>query len=157
MNRDSGPLSKSFTGGFAVAAPVGSVFPLFSPEGERRWVPGWDPELLHPPGAAWEEEMIFRTREEKGDAVWVVTRLAPGEHRVTYHRVEPGRWVARVEVRCTRIDDRRTDVRTSYRFLGLSPDGNAEIEAMTQAAYDAKMQRWSGWIGACLGTPEAMR
>jgi len=31
-------------------------------------VPGWDPELLHPPGVEWEEGLVFRTREESGGA-----------------------------------------------------------------------------------------
>jgi hypothetical protein len=40
-------------GGFSVAGPVDSVFELFSPLGEKAWVPGWDPELIHPPGVSW--------------------------------------------------------------------------------------------------------
>jgi hypothetical protein len=140
-------LSKTFTGEFPVQAPMERVFPLFSPLGEREWAPGWAPELLFPAGAEWAEEMIFRTLEETGEAVWIVTGLDLNEHRVVYHRVEPGRYVARVEVQCRSVSNRRTSVRTTYRFVGLSGRGNEEIEAMTQAAYDAKMERWMGWVG----------
>ena len=63
-------------GGFTLPAPPDATFELFSPLGEKRWVPGWDPELIHPPGATWERGLIFRTREERGDAIWVVTARA---------------------------------------------------------------------------------
>ena len=33
-----------------------------------------------------------------------------------------------------------------YRFVGLSPEGNAEIEIMTPEAYVLKMARWKEWI-----------
>lgn len=135
-------------GRIRVSKRVEDAFVLFSPEGERLWVPGWDPEPLHPPHAAWEEGQIFRTREERGEAVWIVTRLDRVRHEVTYHRVEPGRYVARIEVRCRAAGERETEVSTAYTFLGLSEDGNEEIARMSREAYDAKMARWERWIRA---------
>ena len=140
--------SIEFTGELEVALPVDEAFELFSPIGEKRWVPGWDPELLDPPGATWARGQIFRTREMYGDAVWLVTALDPAAHDVEYHRVEPGRYVARVRVRCSTEGARRTRVTVSYAFVGLSPEGNAEIARMTSADYAAKMERWERWIGA---------
>lgn len=144
------PRSKTLSGSLTVDAPVERAFPLFSPLGERLWVPGWDPEVLAPEGAEWEEEMLFRTRDEHGEAVWVITRLDRAAHEVTYHRVEPGRYVARVEVRCTPLGE-RTAVRTSYRFVGLSEAGNAEIDAMTDEEYAGKMERWASLIRGVAG------
>ena len=141
------PASVEFTGELAVALPIDGAFELFSPLGEKLWVPGWDPELLHPPGASWERGLIFRTREEKGDAVWIVTDLDHAAHRVEYHRVEAGRYLARVRVQCARAAERQTRVTVSYAFVGLSPDGNAEIARMTPGDYVDKMQRWERWIG----------
>jgi len=80
--------SIELSGGFTLPAPPDATFGLFSPLGERKWVPGWDPELIHPPGATWERGLIFRTREERGDAIWVVTALDRDRHDVEYHRVE---------------------------------------------------------------------
>lgn len=142
--------SKTFTGELSVPAPVDLVFPLFSPLGERAWVPGWNPQVLDPPNAEWEEEMIFQTRDENGEAVWLLTHLVPDGHRATYHRVQAGLHVVRIEVRCTAVDERRTAVRSVYRYVGLTEQGNEEIAAMTQEAYDAKMQRWAAWIGEYL-------
>ena len=42
-----------FAGRFTVTGPIKTVFDLFSPLGERLWVPDWSPELLYPPGAVW--------------------------------------------------------------------------------------------------------
>jgi hypothetical protein len=116
------------------------------------WVPEWAPEYLYPADTKWAEGQIFRTREEMGEAIWLVTRLDRALHRVEYHRVEPGRYVAHIAVSCRPLPNRRTEVSTAYSFIGLSEVGNGEIAAMTQQAYDAKMSRWTGWIKRHLET-----
>lgn len=140
------PRTTTFRGAIAVRSEIEDAFPLFSPAGERSWVPGWDPEFVQPSDTAWEEGQIFRTREGKGDAVWIVTRLDRAQHHVEYHRVEPGRYVARITVTCRSSERSRTEVATTYTYIGLSEDGNREIAAMTQTDYDAKMARWTEWI-----------
>lgn len=146
--------SKIFTGQITVAGSVNDVFELFSPLGEKQWVPGWYPELLHPPGTSWEEGQIFRTQGEMGDAIWVVTRLDRGTHTVRYHRVEPGRYVARIQVHCDASAPDRTEASTFYEFIGLSESGNTEIDALSQKAYDEKMERWDKWINEYLSGRE---
>jgi hypothetical protein len=140
------PRSVVLTGRVNVSASVERAFRIFSPLGEKLWVPGWDPELLFPPSVVWEEGLIFRTSEETGEAVWIVTRLDVSAHRVVYHRVEPGRYVARVEVCCNALADDLSEATTTYSFVGLSDSGNDEIATMTQDSYDAKMVRWTNWI-----------
>jgi len=149
------PRSVELRGGFRIERPVGEVFPLFSPLGEKRWVPGWSPELLHPPGTSWARGLIFRTMDVHGEVVWVVTELDPVAHRVEYHRVEPGHYVARVNVACAAAGDAATDVRVSYAYVGLSDDGNAELAAMGAAAYDEKMRGWKRLIDTCLAGASA--
>lgn len=148
------PRTLTLRGRVLVAAEVADVFPLFSPEGEKLWVPGWDPEFLDPPEPGWERGQIFRTREETGEAVWIVTRLDRAEHRAEYHRVEPGRYVARVTVDCRPLPDRRTEASIGYSYVGLSESGNREIAAMTEHAYDAKLSRWTDWIARHLAARE---
>jgi hypothetical protein len=138
--------SREFAGSFTIDASTGVVFELFSPLGERDWVPGWSPELLHPPGVSWQEGQIFRTREETGDAIWIVTRLNHDAQDVEYHRVESQRYVARVRVRCRPSRGGATEVAISYAFVGLSPEGNREILAMAPEPYAEKMERWRRWI-----------
>jgi hypothetical protein len=138
--------SREFAGHFSIHAPISSVFELFSPLGERAWVPDWNPELLHPSGVSWARGQIFRTQEERGDAIWIVTCLDRDSHDVEYHRVEPHRYVARVRVRCVSSEAAGTDVATEYGFVGLSAEGNDEIAAMTAESYAEKMNRWQRWI-----------
>lgn len=129
---------------------IKEVFQLFSPQGEKLWVPGWAPELLHPPGVDWAEGLIFRTEEEMGEAVWIVTRLDHVTHQVQYYRVEPGRYVAHIVVSCSTVADQLTEANTSYEFIGLSEIGNAEIAQMSQGSYLEKMGRWRMWINEYL-------
>jgi len=140
------PNALTLTGEISVGGAVDHVFSLFSPDGEKLWVPQWDPEFLHPPGITWERGLVFRTKEEHGDAIWIVTMLDRSHHRVEYHRVEPSRYVARVEVSCRPISATQTQVQTSYQFIGLSDAGNSEIAAMTDTEYRMKMARWQDWI-----------
>jgi hypothetical protein len=142
----------TFTGKLEVRAPVEQAFPLFSPPGEVHWVPGWNPEFVEPPVSSWEQGQVFRTQEERGEAVWVVARLDCARHEVEYYRVEPGRYVARIEVLCRAGASNGTEVSTAYSFVGLSELGNQDITAMTQEAYDGKMARWTEWIERHLGS-----
>ena len=85
---DFTPRTVEFTGRFTIPASIDAAFELFSPLGERAWVPGWNPELLHPSGVGWQRGQTFRTQEENGEAVWIVTALDRDGHAVEYHRVE---------------------------------------------------------------------
>jgi hypothetical protein len=127
--------SVRLVGRITLRGPVDEVFQLFSPLGEKLWVPDWNPVLLHPSGLSWEEGLIFRTREEMGDAIWVVTRLNRAAHEVEYFRIEPARYVARIAVRCASVADQVTEASTVYKFVGLSEAGNGEIALTTQASY----------------------
>jgi hypothetical protein len=140
------PRSVELKGGFVLESPVTAVFDLFSPLGERAWVPGWSPELLHPPGATWERGQVFRTGNDVQQAVWVVTDLDPLSQTVEYHRIEPGRYVARVSVKCFQRATEKTEVTVSYLFVGLSEAGNAEIAEMTNESFARKMEQWKRWI-----------
>lgn len=146
------PRALTFRGRIHVNGPVEKVFPLFSPLGEKSWVPGWDPELLHPPGASWEEGLIFRTVEESGPGIWIVSQLSRSSHRVTYHRVEPTLYVARIDVSCDEVSLGLTEVSTVHGFVGLSEEGNQRIAGMTEAEYSAKMGRWSSWLERYMAT-----
>lgn len=149
------PRTAALTGTIALDGPVDDVFPLFSPLGERHWVEGWAPEILFPRDTDWAEGMVFRTWSDGREDVWVVAELDTSAHRVVYFRTEPGLLVARVEVRCRALEDRRTETTTHYSYVGLSDAGNAHIDGWTPAEYDAKMQRWKRNIDAYLQTRRA--
>ena len=147
--------SIELSGCFALPIPADAAFELFSPLGEKLWVPEWKPELLYPPGASWERGLIFRTSEERGEAIWVVTALDRQRHEVEYHRVEAGRYVARVGVQCSAHDGLQTMVHVRYTFVGLSEAGNQDIAAMSAQSYEEKMRRWQDWINQHLSGPDS--
>jgi hypothetical protein len=150
MAHSSEPKTATLTGTIALNGPIERVFPLFSPLGERAWVPGWDPEILSPRNAKWEQGMVFRTASENGDVVWIVAKLDRRAHRVVYYRTEPGRLVARVEVTCRETDEHRTEATVVYSYVGLSDAGNAEIAEWSDSSYAAKMADWERTINDLL-------
>lgn len=140
----------SFTGSIRLNGLAERVFQLFSPMGEKGWVPGWDPEIIHPSGGGWEEGLIFRTIEESGPAVWIVNRLNIASYNVRYNRIEPSHYVASIDVSCHEVSIGVTDISTVYSFVGLSEKGNDAISMMTAEEYAAKMVRWTSWLESCL-------
>jgi hypothetical protein len=142
----------SFTGRIRLNGSAERAFLLFSPMGEKEWVPGWDPEILHPTRGFWEEGLIFRTSEESGTAIWIISNLDIAAHRVSYHRVEPTRYVARIDVSCDEVSTGIAEVSTVYSFVGLSEEGNEATSVMTAMEYAAKMVRWTTWLECCLAS-----
>jgi hypothetical protein len=145
------PKSRTFNGSVNMMVEPSEAFPLFSPVGEKRWVPDWKPDLLYPIGVDWEEGQLFCTREEYGDAIWLVSRLDRTNRKVLYYRFEPGRYVARIDVSVIPFGDLHSRAIIAYSFVGLSESGNNEIEGMSQRDYDEKMKRWSDWLETSLG------
>lgn len=137
---------KSFSGEVHIDKPVEMAFPLFSPEGELEWAPGWEFENLYP-REGWSEGQVFQTGEGDDLATWVIARLDRAKHEVTYYRTEPSRWVARIDVRCA-PNGSATQAAVSYSFVGLTDEGNALISAMSDEEYAQKMRNWTGWIAA---------
>ncbi len=134
----------SFTSDFELARPVAEVFPLFSPEGEKLWVPGWD---YHNVMGSTElaEDYVFLTRTHDhaaSDAVWVVKRYAPASHSVTFYKIEPGEKVGLVSVHCAPLGAARTRVEVSYTYTGISPAGNRFVDTFTAQDYENFIGEW---------------
>lgn len=151
MQTSVGVLGASFEGRIVLQGPIARVFPMFSPMGEKAWVPGWNPEILHPPNETWSEGLVFRTVEESGPATWVVNRFEPESHHVVYHRLEPEHYVARVEVTCRALTNTTTEATVRYTFVPLTRAGAAAIASMSDDSYKEKMARWQRWIDQALG------
>jgi hypothetical protein len=146
LSGDAEAWSIELDGRLVVEAPVDAAFALFSPVGEKAWVPGWEPEILHPPGSTWEPGLVFRTRDGEREVVWLVSSLDRLKHEVEYHRVEAGQHVARVRVACAARSPRQTEVRVRYLFVGLSDAGNRQIALMTAEAHGERMREWQRLI-----------
>jgi hypothetical protein len=137
------------TGHLQFEAPIATVFPLFTPLGEKHWAKGWNPEILFPPDRDVAEGMVFRTQEGV-EHVWTVTRYDPAKHTVAYNIVAHGMLVRQIEVRCRAAGANRTEVAVTDSYVGLSAQGNSFVEGLTESAYAAKMAHWREAIGEYL-------
>jgi len=134
------------TGALRVNRPLAQAFPLFSPEGERRWVKGWIPEYLYPRGVPSDAAgTVFRTNHNNEDTEWLVLRYAPAEGVAEYVRITPGSRMGVVTVRATERGG-GTDVEVTYTLTSLSEAGTRTLEAMTEASYAAMLQEWERLI-----------
>jgi hypothetical protein len=119
------------TGSISVPIPPDDAIALFTPEGERAWVPNWEPQH--------HSDSVFTTAH----AIWVVLDSEP--RAVRYARVTPGVHAGTVEVRC-HADGAATRAEVTYDLAPLTPG------ALDQFAegYDAMLAEWERRIGdAC--------
>ena len=141
------------TGHLTFNAPPTKVFPLFTPEGERHWAAGWNPEILYPRGSDAQEGMLFRTHDH-GGTLWWLTRYAPKAFSVGYHFVAPDGLARHIEVRC-RAAGTGTEVEVTDTFIGLSDHGNEFVRSLDEKAYSEKMAHWHQAIARYLATGES--
>lgn len=120
-----------------------NLFPLFTPEGERKWADGWDFEPVFPSEKI-EENMIFTTGSHdhnQSSAIWIVTRFAPEQYFVEYQRIEVGEKIGRIRVQCE-AKNAQTRVTVGYVYTALSETGNAFLERFTEAHYRHFIHGW---------------
>ncbi len=126
-------------------APLAVVAPLFTPSGERSWVPGWDPRPLHPAGGGDRDGAIFVTSEGGETTLWATALHDPAGGRYRYVRVTPGSRSALVDVLLEPADTARaasTAVTVRYAITALSERGNAYLRAWTAEAFAAGIEGW---------------
>ncbi len=132
------------TAGFEIDQPATVLFPLFSAEGEKSWVPGWDYKNLMG-STDLHEDYIFITANHDhaaSDAIWLVKRYQPEIYRIEFYKVEPGEKVGIVKVKCAEVSEYRTEVEVSYEYIALSEKGENFIETFTDRVYKEFIDEW---------------
>ena len=136
--------SISHTKTFKMDIPVAELFPLFSPEGEKHWVPDWD--YVNVMGKTeLSEDYVFLTKtHDHGttDAIWIVKKYDPKSHFVQFYKVEPADKIGVVTVECTEQGPAKTNIQVTYKYLALSKTGEAFIDGFTERAYGEFMGEW---------------
>jgi len=129
---------------FLLPRDIASVFPLFSPEGEKLWAPGWDyTNLLNSKDLQRDDVFLTDSHDHKStNAIWIVSDYDPVKHYVSYYKVEPGEKVGKVIVECFKQTDTSTLVRVTYRYTGLSDSGNQFVSSFTKEVYKEFMSEW---------------
>ena len=131
------------SGRVAVSASPSEAFVYFTPEGERLWVPDWDPEYLHPPDGALAEGLVFRTQHGGEATLWLVSRLDRASGAIEYVRVTPGSRMGTVSVRVSAVGDgTRSEATVTYRLTSLSPAGDRLLGTFA-AAFPGMLAEWA--------------
>ena len=129
---------------FRIDQPIETLFPLFSAEGEKLWVPGWD--YMNIMGSTdLHEDYIFLTKNHdhaSTDAIWLIKRYEPENYFIQLYKIEPEDKVGVVSVRCIQKDKNLTEVEVTYQYTALSKMGNEFIESFTKSHYKEFISEW---------------
>ena len=137
------------SGRVRVAAPVAKALMFFTPEGERRWVPGWQPEYLHPRDGALDIGLAFRTHHHGELTLWLVSRCDRAAGTIEYVRLTPDSRMGTVSIRCVATDAGDTETTVTYRLTALSAAGEATLNAFA-GGFESMLASWEASIAACL-------
>jgi hypothetical protein len=132
------------THSFELDVAVDDLFPLFSPEGETLWVPGW--EYRNVMGTTQlSEDYVFLTGSQDHAAVetvWLVKTYQPDKYFVQFYRVQPGDKAGVVTVQCKMISDAKTEARVTYKYIALSESGEQFLAGFTEEFYRDFIGEW---------------
>lgn len=133
---------------FKIEQPIKILFPLFSAEGEKLWVPGWD--YTNVMGSTdLHEDYIFLTRNHDHaatDAIWLVKRYDPKAHFVQFYKVEPEEKIGVITVQCTEAKESLTEVKVSYEYIALTDKGDEFISSFDSAHYKEFISEWESLL-----------
>ena len=138
------------SGEFDLACSADEAFPLFSPEGERRWVSGWNPQPMFPRSVAFSRDTVFRQGNGDEEAIWTIVDVDPESHRAEYVRVAPASHTAHIIVHVAPIGRVKSHVTVTYAITAFGRSSSSVIEAFSESAYADKMRDWQQRISACL-------
>ena len=132
---------------------VDAAFPLFSPEGERKWISSWNPQPVFPDTIAFQPDTVFRQGAEQ--AVWTIVDVDWQAHRAEYVRVAPASHSAHITVELDALSNETCRVRVRYALTVFGPDAASLLETFSENAFAERMQNWRRWIGEYLTTTAA--
>ena len=137
------------TGTFNLPLPADEAFELFTAEGERRWVEGWNPAVLsdcggNMPGA------VFLTDHGRERTIWTVIEAHRDEGHLVYSRVSPGRRAGTVRV-TVQPRDHGSEIAVTYDLTVLGPEGQQAVRMMDKCGFAAMLEEWRRLIMASIG------
>ena len=135
---------------FQIAQPAQILFPLFSTEGEKYWVPDWD--YINVMGSTYlHEDYIFITETHdhaSSDVIWLVKKHDPKNYFVQFYKVEPDNKVGIIAVQCSALSESNTKVSVSYEYIALSKTGSEFIKTFSSQEYEAFIGEWKQLLEA---------
>ena len=121
----------TMSGSFVLPCNPATALPLFTPEGERRWVDWWVP-VYH--SAATDEVGAVWTTAAGAPTTWVT--IVRDDDRVAYARVSANGTAGLVQVRCLADGAGETTVEVTYNLTATDPRGRAGLEDFARGYAD---------------------
>jgi len=126
------------------------IIPLLAPRKEELWATGWQPKFIYESDGPSEQGNLFSLPREGKDEVWLMTRHDLASHRSEFVRFFADIYVCEIEIQLA-LDGARTKSYLMYRYTGLSPAGNAFIEAnFTKESFEAMAVEWENELNEFL-------
>jgi hypothetical protein len=139
-------------GSFGLDVPAREAIGMFTPEGERAWAPGWDPEYAA--GISESPGTVFTT-QGGAETIWVVLEIDRVGCRAAYARVTPGQHAGTVRVHCADADEGNCTVSVTYDMTVL-PEGDPDgLSAYEEGPFDMMMLHWADAVGSALDRARA--
>ena len=139
-------------GSFELDTSADRALQLFTPEGERAWVQGWDPKPIYPPQAtvAFQANSVFHLDHGGERSLWTIVAADLQNRVAEYIYVVEGERLSRVQVRIEPVGERRCRVRVQYVHTATSETGLQFVGSVTEEAYAQKMRDWQRLVSAAL-------
>jgi len=133
---------------FEITQPIDKMFALFSPEGEKLWVPGWDYENIMGVTDLYEDYVFLTKNHDHAstDAIWLVKKYEPESYLVQFYKVEPKDKIGVITVQCTEVSDTRTKIQVTYEYIGLSEIGNEFVAKFSISEYENFIAEWESLL-----------
>ena len=140
----------SRTGTFDLPCSADTAFPLFSPEGERKWVAGWAPRPLFPDKIEFTRDTVFVQGSGDDEAVWTIVDADWQMHRAEYIRLAPSSHSGHIVVKIEPLDAAHSKVTVVYTVTAFGEHSGSLLASFSEEAYAAKMRDWQQKISSYL-------
>jgi hypothetical protein len=142
----------ALTGRLTVDLPPGEAFRLFTPRGERDWVPGWEPRFPVPTDDDSAPGTVFQTDAHGATTTWVVVDREADRH-IRYARCTPGVSAGTVAVTLEAAGGSSRIVVT-YVLTALDPVARHQLDAFADG-FDEFLGGWQQAIAGIAQPPAA--
>ena len=135
-------MRRQATGTFELPISAAEAIGYFTPEGERDWAPGWDPQ--YPTGEATETPgTVFITSHGDDHTIWTVHAIDREACTAAYTRHNAGKWAGTVKIRCEDTRSPGCTVTVDYDTTVLPGADPAILHHFDDQSYREMMNHWS--------------
>lgn len=136
-------------GTVSLPLPMEAAMRLFTPEGEREWVPGWDPDYGDE-GPSERQGTFFKTSAHEVETLWLINELDMSAGRAAYSRFTPGRHAGIVSIRCEATSSSTSDVHVTYDMTLLPGADPSHMSGYRGHRFVEMMSSWKEMLTDCL-------